>query len=443
MKRTLAFVLLLSCFSFALERQPNADYRARREALAKKAQNGLVLVFAATEASAGDAVNGFRQNDDFYYLAGLTIPGAAVLIAPAVDPSSPMFAQAPPEMRPAARAYAELLLLPPHSPQERWTGKRLGPGDADAPQKTGFERVLSLGELDEEVVRLSGGRGTMLWVNEGKLSEAPVEWLKRITGVFARDVTPLIAQQRAIKDAGEIEIMRKAVNASIAAHRAAMKMTKPGLNEHDVESQMVYEFMRNGCERPAYAPIVGSGFNSTVLHYSADDQPIQNGDVVVMDVAGEYSMYASDITRTLPANGHFTARQREIYDIVLAAQQAAIDAFQAGKSTLGGNGPNSLVKLVRDYFDSHGKDKNGKPLGQYFIHGLGHGVGLDVHDPLPTDKPLDRGMVFTLEPGLYIPDENLGVRIEDMFWVDPSGKLVRLTDALPRTADDVEKAMEK
>jgi Xaa-Pro aminopeptidase len=215
------------------------------------------------------------------------------------------------------------------------------------------------------------------------------------------------------------------------------------VNEHDIESLMVFQFMKAGCERAAYAPIVGSGFNSTVLHYSADNQPINDGDLVVMDVAGEYSMYASDITRTVPANGHFTPRQREIYDIVLGAQQAAINAFQAGKSTLGGNGPESLVKIVRDYFDSHGKDKNGKPLGQYFIHGLGHGVGLDVHDPLDTSKPLEPGMVFTIEPGLYIPEEKLGVRIEDIFWVDPNGKLVRLTEALPHTADEVEKAMAK
>ena len=441
MKRTFLFILIVSSCVFGLERQSNADYRARREALARKAQTGLILVFANTEENAGDAVNGFRQANEFYYLTGLTDPGAAVLIAPAIDPSSPPYAQMPADTRPEARAYSEVLLLPAHSSQERWTGKRNGPGDPGLAEKTGFERVLALGELDEEVTRLSP-RGTMLWVNQGKLSDGPVEWLRRVSQVFPRDVKPLIGQLRAVKDAAEVELIRKATNASMAAHRAAMKSTHPGANEHDIDSLMTYEFMKAGCERPAYAPIVGSGFNATVLHYSADSQPIKDGDVIVMDVAGEYSMYASDITRTLPANGHFTTRQREIYDIVLGAQQAAIDAFQVGKSTLGGNGPDSLVKIVRDYFNAHGKDKEGKPLGQYFIHGLGHGVGLEVHDPLDVSKPLEKGMVFTLEPGLYIPDESLGVRIEDLFWIDPQGKLVRLTEGLPRTAAEVEKAME-
>ena len=440
MKRTLVFLLALSTCAFSLERQANADYRARREALARKAQNGLIVVFGNTEESAGDAVNGFRQANEFYYLTGLTDPGAALLIAAPINPGDPQFAQMPADARPEARSYSEVLFLPAHSPQERWTGKRNGPGDPGLAERTGFERVLALGELDEEVTRLAP-RGTVLWVNQGKLSDAPVDWLRRNTQISPRDVKPLIGQLRAVKDAAEIELIRKATNASAAAHAIAMKSTRPGKNEHDIESLMVFEFMKAGCERPAYAPIVGGGFNSTVLHYSADNQPIKDGDVIVMDVAGEYSMYASDITRTLPANGHFTTRQREIYNIVLAGQQAAIDAFQVGKSTLGGNGPDSLVKIVRDYFETHGKDKNGKPLGQYFIHGLGHGVGLEVHDPVDPSKPLEKGMVFTIEPGIYIPDENLGVRIEDIFWVDPDGKLVRLSASLPRTADEVERAM--
>ena len=197
-------------------------------------------------------------------------------------------------------------------------------------------------------------------------------------------------------------------------------MIKPGLNEHDVEARMQYEFMKGGCERPAYAPIVGSGFNSTVLHYSADDAPINDGDVVVMDVAGEYAMYASDITRTAPANGKFTARQREIYNIVLGAQQAAMNAFKSGQYSL--TGADSLYKVAYDYINSHGKDLHGQPLGQYFIHGLGHYVGLEVHDVGDTKAKLGPGMVFTIEPGIYIPEEKIGVRIEDIYWVDAQRK---------------------
>jgi Xaa-Pro aminopeptidase len=254
------------------------------------------------------------------------------------------------------------------------------------------------------------------------------------------DVKPSLAQLRVIKDAGEVERIRHATNASVAAHFAALSMIKPGLNEHDVAARMQYEFMKDGCERPAYSPIVGSGFNSTVLHYSADDGPIKDGDVVVMDVAGEYAMYASDITRTAPANGKFTPRQREIYNVVLGAQQAVMNAFKSGQYSLTGK-DDSLYKIAYDYINTHGKDLHGQPLGQYFIHGLGHYVGLEVHDPGDTKAKLGPGMVFTVEPGIYIPEERIGVRIEDTVWVDPHGNLVNLSGALPHTADEVEAAM--
>ncbi|MBV9609770.1 MAG: M24 family metallopeptidase, partial [Acidobacteria bacterium] len=224
-------------------------------------------------------------------------------------------------------------------------------------------------------------------------------------------------------------------------HLAAMRALRPGMNEREVAALMHYEFERRGCERPAYEPIVGAGFNSTILHYDSDSGPIHDGDVVLMDVAGEYSYYASDITRTLPANGKFSARQRELYDIVLGAQEAAIQAFRAGQSHLSGDTPDSLNKVAADYLNSHGKDMHGARLGRYFIHGVGHQVGLNVHDATDASLPLDKGMVFTLEPGLYIPEEKIGIRIEDMFYVDANGQLIRLTSALPRTADEVEKAM--
>jgi len=163
---------------------------------------------------------------------------------------------------------------------------------------------------------------------------------------------------------------------------------------------------------------------------------------VVMDVAGECSMYASDITRTAPVNGRFTARQREIYNIVLGAQQAAMQAFKAGNSYLRrGQGEDSLDKVARDYINSHGKDLHGNSLGQYFIHGLGHYVGLDVHDPGDYSIPLDKGMVFTIEPGIYIPEEKLGVRIEDIYYVDQQRSLVQITKDLPHTTEEVEAAM--
>ena len=439
-KYVVAVILLLNVAAMALERQSNADYRMRRQALASRA-DGVVVLFAGTEASGGNAIYGFRQNDNFYYLTGWAEPGAALLIASETKAS----ADSP------ARPYTEILFLPNHNvSQEQWTGPKLGPGDPNAPKATGFDRVESLDRMREELTRIAPGPRVSVYSDLPQYDEtspAPtaLDWLRRAnafpSGVSYRDVNPILESLRTVKDAGEIELIRKATDASVAAHLAAMKAVHPGVTEREISALMQYEFGKRGCERPAYAPIVGTGFNSTLLHYSADSATVEAGDVVVMDVAGEYSMYASDITRTLPATGKFTPRQREIYDIVLGAQRAAIAAFQSGKSHISRDGSDTIYKVAYDYINTHGKDLHGQPLGKYFIHGLSHYVGLNVHDPGDYSIPAGPGMVFTIEPGIYIPEEKLGVRIEDIFYVDRDGKLVNLTAALPHTAEEVERAM--
>jgi Xaa-Pro aminopeptidase len=436
---TFFFVLLLAfCVlpASALDRQPNADYHSRRMALAEKLDGGVAVIFAATESEGPNAVNGFRQDNNFFYLSGSTEPGAVLVVAPAVTKN-------------ASQPYTEILFLPSRNlKQEKWTGPKLGPDDPQAPTTTGFDHVSNLNNLSAEVAQLLAAGRPAIYLDRPESGEQNaasnfLEWARRSNtlalGTRVNEVKPALAQLRVIKDAGEIERIRHATDASIAAHFAALQMIKPGLNEHDVATRMQYEFMKAGCERPAYSPIVGAGFDSTVLHYSADDNPIHDGDVVVMDVAGEYAMYASDITRTAPANGKFTDRQREIYNIVLGAQQAAMNAFKSGQYSL--TGADSLYKIAYDYINSHGKDLHGQPLGQYFIHGLGHYVGLEVHDVGDSKAKLGPGMVFTIEPGIYIPEEKIGVRIEDIYRVDGSGKLVDLTASLPHTAEEIEAAM--
>ena len=447
MRRVL--LLLLCCVSLvAVERQPNADYQARRKALAEKTAGGAIVLFAATEAEGPNALYGFRQDDNFYYLTGWREPGAALVIMPAQPPATgaqSASAQQPP------RPYVEILFLPAHNlSQERWTGPKLGPEHPDAKKLTGFDRVEVLDQMRDELARLLPAPSASVYTDIDKSGETtpatlPMEWLRRANAfpnyVTFKDVKPLLSSLRVTKDAGELELIRKATDASIAAHMAAMHATKPGITEREISALMQYEFGRRGCQRPAYAPIVGTGLNSTVLHYSEDDAPINDGDVVVMDVGGEYSMYATDITRTLPANGKFTARQREIYEIVLGAQRAAEAAFESGKSTIGRTAENSLHRVAYDYINTHGKDRRGQPLGKYFIHGLSHFVGLNVHDPGDATAPLKPGAVFTIEPGIYIPEEKLGIRIEDIYYVDAAGKLVNLTAKLPHSADEVERAM--
>jgi Xaa-Pro aminopeptidase len=446
MRKFAAFYLLLSVgllthLGAALDRQANADYRARRQALAGKTKDGIVLLFAPGESEGPNDLYGYRADNSFFYLTGWGEPGAALLVAAATEAKD----------NNPGHSYYEILFLPArNASQERWTGPKLGPENSDAARMTGFDRVASLDDLRKELTQILPSTKALLYTDipaggETTNSAAQLAWLRQSNAFpvyFAlHDVRPKLSLLRTFKDAGEIELLKKASDASVAAHFAAMHTMKPGGSEREISALLQYEWGKRGCERPAYAPIVGAGFNSTVLHYSDNSGPIQAGDLVVIDAAGEYSMYASDITRTLPANGKFTARQREIYDIVLGAQQAAMAAFQSGKSTLQHETPNTLYKVAYDYINSHGKDLHGKPLGEYFIHGLGHYIGLAVHDDGDYTVPLGPGAAFTIEPGIYIPEEKLGVRIEDDFYVDPSGKLIKLTAALPSTADDVERAM--
>ena len=420
----------------ALDRQPGADYRARRIALSKQLAGGVVVMFGGVEPEGPDSVFGFRQDNDFFYLTGWSEPGAALVIAPEVPTTGNI----------AARPYTEVLFLPSRSREkELWRGPKLGPEDARAPAITGFDRIAPLEQMHDLLLKLEPAKvyTAMADAPATTPSSVPLEWLRRSNAFpdyatyYAVDES--IHQMRRHKDGGEIERIRRATEASIDAHRAAMKAMHPGLYEYQIAALMQYKFQDAGCERPAYAPVVGSGFNSTVLHYSENSRRIEDGDIVLIDVAGEYAMYASDITRTLPANGHFTARQREIYNIVLGAQRAAMQAVVAGKSTLRGWGADSLYQVAYDYINSHGKDLHGAPLGQYFIHGLGHRVGLEVHDV--GTGPVDKGDVFTIEPGIYIPEEKLGVRIEDILMLDENGKLINLTAGLPHTVDEVESAM--
>ena len=437
---SLVFLFSMSAASSALDRQPASDYHARREKLAAKLNGGVALVFAPPEAEGPNDLYGYRPDDNFYYLTGWPEPGAAVLIAGERDAAN----------NSAARPYTEILFLPKRNfSQEQWTGAKLGPDDPKASQMTGFEHVESLDSLRDELVKLVPGRSSIYTdvpaPGEDSNSKAPLQWLETANafpvGTSFADIRPLLGSLRTVKDAGEVELIRKATDASVAAQLAAIKAIKPGMTEREIAALLQYEWGKRGCERPAYAPIVGSGIRSTVLHYSDDSGNIQNGDLVLMDAAGEYSLYASDITRTVPASGKFSTRQREIYDIVLGAQKAAIAAFRSGVSHLQRNQANSLQDVAVNYINSHGKDLHGQPLGKYFFHGLGHYVGLNVHDPGDYSVPLGPGMVFTIEPGIYIPEEKIGVRIEDMFYVDKDGKLIRLTESLPQSPDEIENLM--
>jgi Xaa-Pro aminopeptidase len=436
-----ACLSIAATLSFALDRQPAPIYRARREALAKKLNGGIALLFAANAPPL--EYQTYRQDEDFYYLTGWNEPGAALLIESAADARGDF----------PARPYREVLLLPIRNRRaEQYTGVKLDAATPDAPKIAGVDEVKSLADLPIILASLAAKDRAALYhlysQTDVPQAKPAVDWTAIALGnpeapAFS-DVRKPVAELRAVKDPGEVDLIRKATEASISAQFAMIRAVKPGVSERAIDGLLIEKMLDGGCERPSYPPIVGSGYNSTVLHYSANENIMQSGDVVVVDAAGEYSMYASDITRTLPVNGHFTDRQREIYNIVLGAQRAAMDAFVAGKSRENDpqhKYPDSLDTIAWKYMNEHGKDLHGEPLGKYFIHGIGHLVGIDVHDPYDYSKPLQKKMVFTIEPGIYIPEEKIGVRIEDIYYADEDGKLIQLTKSLPHTAEEVEAAM--
>jgi Xaa-Pro aminopeptidase len=453
-------VLAVICAAVAsrgagLEKQPTFEYHTRRVALASKLNGGAALVFSADEPAMNYLP--WRQDEDFYYLTGWNEPGAALLVEAAVEP--PKSNGGEESSQPVTpEPYREILFVRARNPRlEAYKGVGVYATTQDAAKLAGVDEVRSMTELQAELVRLVlPTSSTARSQRASRLAVAPddpkakssLDLVGSTIGTplpTARDLRQITAELRVTKSPAEIGLLRKAAEASVAAHRAVLKSVEPGVSERAISGLIDYKLKEYGCERPSYPSIVGSGANAAVLHYMADENTMEAGGLVVVDAAGEFSMYASDITRTLPVNGHFTPRQREIYDVVLGAQRAAIAAFVSGKSYMGSGiekkDPNSLNKVAYDYVNTHGKDLGGAPLGKYWLHGLGHSVGIDVHDPFDVNKPFGPGSVFTIEPGIYIPEEKIGIRIEDTFYVDPDGKLVNLTGALPHTADEVEAAM--
>jgi len=420
------------------EREPNSAYAERRAKLASNIDGPIVLLgYTGKEVEAQSYL--FAQEENFYYLTGHNEEEAALILLP------PNGSKAKKDDLEGPR---EIFFLPPRDPRrEKWNGVRMSPSDPGIEARTGFADVKPLPELRATVERLAKVYPNFYTVlpYQRELGGYPhekesVDWLKQAAPqVNIKDIRGNIADLRMVKSPTEIALIREAVELSDEAQMEAMKMLRPGLWEYQVAAKMVETHAMGGSEAEAYAPIVGAGPNSTALHYDKLGRKVEDGDIVVLDVGAQYSGYASDITRTLPANGKFTPRQREIYEIVLAAQNAAIDAVKPGMDMCR-KGDKSVYKIAYDYINSHGKDRQGKPLGQYFVHGLGHNIGLNVHDPGDLCRPMAPGMVVTVEPGIYIPEENLGVRIEDDVLVTDTGHEV-LSEKLPRSVSEIEKVM--
>lgn len=415
MRRVLsvAAVLMTALLPLLAEGIQPAEYQQRRADL-RKSLNGVMVLFGADEPE--DLHTSFFQETNFLYLSGWREPGAVMMLT----------------------RNEEILFLPPHNQQnELFTGPKTAAEDSGATAKTGFEKVLPRSAVEATYLRLVEKSHRIYSLP----ADTRVQKLLALAPLHEQaNAGPEIARLRVIKSNAEIERITESTDITVAAHLAAWKTIKAGLFEYEVAATMTNVYFQRGCERSAYAPIVGAGPDSVILHYMANHRRMDAGELVLMDVGAECSDYASDVTRTVPVNGKFTARQREIYDVVLGAQKAAIASVKPGAHLRGEK--NSLQQIAYDYINSHGKDLHGESLGKYFTHGLSHYVGLDVHDPGDLNWPLQAGMVITVEPGVYIPEENIGIRIEDMILVTASGAKV-LSGALPRDPSEIEKRVGK
>ncbi|MDD2914114.1 MAG: Xaa-Pro aminopeptidase [Gallionella sp.] len=429
-------------------------YAQRRIRLLEKMQRGIAIIPTAPEvARNADSHYSYRHDSNFYYLTGFVEPEAVLVLVAgqSIQPRSILFCR---EKNPE---------------REIWDGYRLGPNAAK--EQFGFDATYPIAQLDEKLAELMGNQPVLFyplglnteWDQRILKLRAEVQAKSR-SGIRApdeiRDVRALLNEMRLFKDAHELNIMRRAATISTSAHQRAMQFTRPGQFEYQIEAEILHEFCRHGARHPAYTSIVAGGANACVLHYVGNDAMLKNGDLLLIDAGCELDGYASDITRTFPVNGKFSAAQKEVYEIVLAAQAAAIDAAQPGNTW---DAPHNAalrilaqgfidLKLCQGSVDTVLESESYK---KFYMHRTGHWLGMDVHDvgeyKIGDDwRALQPSMVLTVEPGCYIrpaddvPESlwNIGIRIEDDVAITAQGNEV-LTIAAPKEVANIEALMKQ
>ena len=389
-------------------------YRERRQRLMERMKGGVALVHAAPSIDFTGGPTG-RQDGDFAYLTGLMDePGAVLLLAP------------------GERRHREILFLKHRDPEmERWEGSRLPIGE-ELRARTGFERVLRTQWLGRTITDIAARAGELHYLGALASPDSAIppaldlygKVVARVPGTRIVNHHNFIRSMRAVKEPRELELMRKAIEATRRAQLAGMRAARPGMREAELKAIVEAEFRAAGARGPAFPSIVAAGGNTAVLHYPGGDNIIQAGDMVLLDIGADVGFYAADVTRTFPVDGRFTPEQRQVYDTVLRAHESAAALLRPGAYFEDMQAAADAVMTAAGKRDS-------------FWHGLGHFVGLDVHDVGDLSQPLPTGSVLTIEPGIYLPERGFGVRIEDEYLVTAGGH-ERLSRAIPRTAAEIE-----
>jgi Xaa-Pro aminopeptidase len=416
-------------------------------------EDSVAIISSARETTrSNDTHYRFRQDSDFYYLTGFEEPEAIAVIAP------------------GHKEHPYTLFVRPRDPErEVWDGRRAGVEGAQT--KYGASAAFAVTEFNEKLNEVLNGVTNLYYrIGNGNpdLDETIITQIRRMRAMGRRGISPpqaiidtgsILHEMRLIKSDEEIEIMQRAADIAAEGHREAMKAARPGMMEYEIEALIEYVFRRSGAAAPAYTSIVGGGVNATILHYVNNDARLRDGDLLLIDAGAEYQGYASDITRTFPVNGRFTDAQREIYGLVLESQMACIEMSRPGVSI--DELHQRSVEILTEGMVRLGllKGETAKLIEeekykQFYMHRLGHFLGMDVHDVgryhvSDESRRVEPGMVMTIEPGLYIAPETkdipgkylgIGVRIEDDVLITSDGHRV-LSDKAPKQVEEIEEFM--
>lgn len=422
----------------------NRLYIENRKRFVKELKAGSLALFNSNDImpTNADGTMGFRQNNDLLYLSGVDQEESTLVICPDF-----------PEKK-----YREVLFLRETSEHIAiWEGHKLT--KEEARKASGIETVLWNSEfpkLFHHLMVMGGVEHVYLNTNEHYRSDVIVqtrdarfiEWCQQRYPLHRYNrVAPIMSKLRSVKSDIELELMQKACNITESAFRRILKFVKPGVKEYEIEAEYAHEFLRSGSKGFAYTPIIASGANSCVLHYIENDQKCNAGDVLLLDVAAEYANYNSDLTRTIPVSGKFTKRQKDIYNAVLYVQREAIKMLKPGIKYFEYHKEvqkiieSELIKLkLLDKTDVKNQSPEKPLFSQYFMHGTSHMLGLDVHDVGNMHEKMEPGQVWTVEPGIYVRKENIGVRIENNVVITKKGT-TDLMKNIPIEADEIEALM--
>ena len=385
------------------------EYRARRQAVMQELDGGVAVLYGAT---GGEPL---IQESNFYYLTGVSDPGAALVLAPG-------------ETR-----YQEILYLKPRNPEvEDWDGRRPSLGDS-LEQALGFQEVRRTNRLPRDLTGMLQRSKKSVFLGPIVSATSPVpqslsmlrDAQARVPGCSMENKAGLLPEMRRIKSDLEVAMIQRAVDITGEGLKAVMRRAKPGMTEFQVQSMLENVYRQEGAQFLGFTTIIGWGPNTTVLHYTRNDKVIEPHGLLLIDTGAAYGHYSADVTRTFPVNGTFTDRERELYELVLRAADAATQQVRVGADYY-----EDIHLTAKGVLDEAG-------YGKYFLHGTGHFLGLDVHDAGDYQKPLEAGVVITVEPGIYIPDEGIGIRIEDDVLVTSNGPVV-LSRKIPRTVQEIE-----